>query len=101
MGEEHMNRFALATAALAVLGVSSLASAGTALDADWTVFRIRNAADAAAYTVGPGPQAEILITEGGQKVGIGTGLLDGATIGDISHLAINRTDDYTRFATNN
>lgn len=47
------------------------------------------------YTPGA---TEFIIAAGGQKAGLGSSEIDGATIGDIVNLSIVRHDDRTRFA---
>jgi hypothetical protein len=45
----------------------------------------------------PGTATEFVITVGGQKGGLGSNDINGATLGDITNLAIDRLDDRTRF----
>src|SRR5690606_29503146 len=44
-----------------------------------------------------GGLTEFVIAEGGQKAGLGSNDINGATIGQISNLSITRHDDTTRF----
>jgi len=70
--------------------------------AGWNDFIIRNGGSGASPVINDvivsGMDAkEFIITESGMKAAWGTSLLDGATVGDITQLAIDRLDDYTRF----
>jgi len=91
--------------AAVVLCAATPASAGTAdpNSSGWTDFVIRDGgspptAPAINYLSGPPSSTEFVISEGGQKAGLGTNAVNGATLGSISTLAITRLDDPTRFA---
>jgi hypothetical protein len=59
----------------------------------------------ASYTIRNAPtiidgvgQTEFIIDESGEKAGLGSNAINGSTIGNISHMAIDRFDDRSRFA---
>jgi hypothetical protein len=86
---------------LTVVAVVGLATAVQA--ATWDSFVIRNSTSGnnppAINTPAPGyPTAtEFVISQAGMKAAWGTNALNGLTLGDITHLSINRHDDTTRF----
>lgn len=75
----------LAFAALFAASVSSIASAGTL---GWTEYVIRGSASAQDN----GSYYEFITDTAGEKAALGTNLISGSKIGDITHLAITRTD---------
>lgn len=88
-------------ALLTVVAVVGLATAVQA--ATWESFVIRNSSVGNNppaindVVVGMTPAKEFVISAGGMKAAWGTDALDGLTLGDITHLSINRHDDATRF----
>lgn len=83
----------LAGAAITAIGFSAPASAA------FTSFVIRNSNPGnVAPTINVGiTSTEFLITDGGQKAGLGSNDANGYTLGDITTLEIARLDDRTRF----
>ncbi len=72
--------------------------------AGWNDFIIRNSSEGVApvindVVVGGVEAKEFVISAGNMKAAWGTSLLDGATVGDITQLGIDRLDDYSRFTT--
>ncbi|QDS91868.1 hypothetical protein FF011L_06040 [Roseimaritima multifibrata] len=83
----------LAVAGLLTCMVTQTASAG------FILYNIRNGASGAAGVSGlPNGPYDIAITEGGQKVGLGSSDIDGSKLKNIGNLAITRTDDRTGMA---
>ena len=73
----------------------------TVVEAAFTPFVIRNGASSSPQIVPnndyvPGA-LEFIISEGGQKAGLGTSQSDGQTIGDMTQWKITRHDDPSRF----
>lgn len=76
----------LCAVALAISGVSPV-------QADFTAYGIRN-----NPTINvTGSNIEFIIVESGQKAGLGSNDINGATLGSITKLHIDRIDDATRF----
>lgn len=73
-----------------------LLTVSAAHSADWSAFVIRNGSTTGAVPGifgTPDGQIEVATVEGGQKVGLGTDLINGAKISQIATLHIGRLDD--------
>lgn len=81
---------------LGALGLAAITlTAAQPASADFQSFIIRGAPTIAPGSV-PG-STEILITAGGQKVGLGSNDVNGMILGSLTNLRIDRIDDETRF----
>ena len=82
----------ITTTLIVVTGFAALMVSGTA-SADFTPFVIKN-----SPTINVGATStEFIIGASGEKAGFGSNDINGATLGDITGLKIDRQDDETRF----
>jgi hypothetical protein len=91
-----MKRISLSLMILALMAGSAFAQAPV-VETGWSVFVIREGATEAPFILDnddyEADAIEIGTTESGQKVGLATDLINGATISQISTLHIDRLDD--------
>lgn len=93
-----MKRLVVFVAVLAILaGVGSAVSAQS-----WNAFVIRNASDGSSpyindVVVGGQAAKEFVTYKASQKAALGTNSINGAKVGDILSVSIDRLDDWTRF----
>lgn len=86
-----------------ITGVVALTVLAGSANADFSSFVIRNSGGGTPPTIQPNntyvPGAtEFVISESGMKAGLGSGDLDGSSLGDVTQMSITRYDDASRFA---